>query len=287
VARARVLVVEGDEPLARGVVAALEAEDFAVELRTTARAGFQRACELLFDCIVCATELPDIDGAWLARRLRTEAATAAKTPILFVGPSDDPETRAQALAVGGDVFVGRPVSNDDVVAQVTALVAMSRRLRGDSEAPPSSTSMLAAIRGDLSLFPLASILMMFELERRSGSVDVVASSGKRASLLLVEGLFATTEVGGRAMPAIEALREVLSWRTGRFSFMPRDPAGLPPPRASVGALVLEAMRLEDEVGSGRHVAAPVAPAAGGPAAGAPAAAAAPSAPGKPVPPRPR
>ena len=124
---------------------------------------------------------------------------------------------------------------------------MARRIRGETaESPPSATTLTAAIRGDLSMFPLASILMMFEMERRSGLVEVVASSGTRAKLLIVDGLFATTEIGGEARPAIEVLRDVLSWRAGRFAYQPRDSGSLPAPRASVGALVLEAMRLEDE-----------------------------------------
>lgn len=245
----RVIVIDSDEWVARTLARELETRGFSVEIFAEARPGFQRACELVPDCIVCATELPDIDGVWVARRIRTEASSVAKTPILFVGTEEDRAAHAQVLSVGGDVYVCRPVSNDELAGQVTALVAMSRRLRGGSEAPPSSTSALAAIRGDLSLFPLASILMMFEMERRSGTVDVVASSGKRARLLLADGLFASTTVGGEERPALEVLREVLGWRAGRFAFAPRDAAQLPAPRASVGALVLEAMRLEDETKS--------------------------------------
>jgi len=249
VSRGRIVVVDGDEWTGRLLMRALEAEDFVVELFAEAQAAFQRVCEVAPDCIVSATELPDIDGFWLARRIRTEAAVVAKTPILFIGEENDKDARSQALSVGGDVFIRRPVTNDEVVASVAALIAMSRRLRGNmSEAPPSAGAM-AAIRGDLSLFPLASILMMFEMERRSGTIDVVSGSGKRASLLLVEGLFSNTEILGVAKPALEVLREVLSWRAGRFSFSPRESKHLPAPRASVGALVLEAMRLEDEKNS--------------------------------------
>lgn len=244
----RILVVDGDEWSSRPLARSLEEQGWQVEILAEARAAFQRACELVPDCLVSATELPDIDGFWLARRIRTEPGSVAKVPILFLGGADE-KARAQALSVGGDVFMPFPFSTADVVAQVGALVGMSRRLRGTmSEAPPSAGAM-AAIRGDLSLFPLASILMMFEMERRSGSIDVVSGSGKRASMLLVEGLFSNTDIAGVPKPALDVLREVLSWRAGRFSFTPRDAGHLPTPRASVGALVLEAMRLEDEKNS--------------------------------------
>lgn len=249
VLRGRILVVDGDEWTAKLLTRSLEEQGWQVELFSEARAAFQRACELIPDCIVSATELPDIDGFWLARRIRTEASSVSKVPILFVGAEDDNEGRGQALSVGGDVFIRRPVTNDDLVSSVAALVGMARRLRGTISEAPASAGAMAAIRGDLSLFPLASILMMFEMERRSGSIDVVSGSGKRASLLLVEGLFSNTEIGGLSKPALEVLREVLSWRAGRFSFSPREAGHMPTPRASVGALVLEAMRLEDEKNS--------------------------------------
>lgn len=244
----RVLVIEGDDSVADPLVRALSEEGFHVERRAEARSGFQCACEVPPDCIVCAAELPDLDGAWLVRRIRTEPGRVAKTPIILIGESRDKAVRQQALAVGVDAYVTRPAAIDEIATHVTALVGMSRRLVGDAE-PPSSTSLSAAIRGDLAQFPLASVLMMFEMERRSGHLDIVAASGKRAKLLLVSGLFASTEIDGQDKPALEVLREVLSWRAGRFAFSPREHTGMPEPRGSVGALVLEAMRLEDEKNS--------------------------------------
>lgn len=238
-------MIDGDEWLGRGLARVLEEKGFKAEVCLAAQDGFHKAVETRPDCIVCNPELPDIDGAYVARRVRTESGPVAKTPILFVGELTETTIRTQSLTVGADVFLARPVSNDDIVAQVNALIAMARRYDSD-DTPASSAANAAAIRGDLSAFPLASLLMMFEMERRSGTVQIVAQSGKRAVIVMSGGLFASTEVGGQQRPALEVLREVLSWRAGRFSFQPSESANLPAPRASVGALVLEAMRLEDE-----------------------------------------
>jgi two-component system OmpR family response regulator len=243
-------VIDGDEWLVRLLARSLVEAGWTVEVCASAREGFEKACIWSPDCIVCSIALPDIDGFWVARRIRTEAGSVAKIPILFVDELPDREARVQALKAGGDVVLARPIANEDVVAQVEALVSLSKR--GDvPEARESSTSLNAAsaLRGDLSLFPLASLLMMLEMERRSGTLDVKSSSGKKASLLITGGLFSSTEVGGQLLPALDALREVLSWRAGTFAFRPRDVGTLPPPRASVGAVVLEAMRLEDEKSS--------------------------------------
>ncbi len=216
------------------------------DFRDEARAGFQRACESLPDAVVCGVVLPDIDGFWVARRLRTEAGPVSLVPLVLVSEADDNDAHIQGLQVGADVVLERPITNEEIAAQVEALIAMARRFRPEVPEEQSATSLAAAFRGDLSNFPLASVLMMLEMERRTGSLEVVSGSNKRALLFLSSGLFANTEMSGEAHPAIDVLREVLGWRTGRFAFRPRDVGSLPPPRGSVGALVLEVMRLEDE-----------------------------------------
>lgn len=225
----------------------LRAKGYEVDLCVEARGGFQKACQTVPDCIVSAVDLPDIDGLWVARRVRTEGGPVARVPFVFVADAPDKETRVQGLNVGADVFVARPVSSEEIVAQVDAIIAMARRHRPEGRSEePSVPSLNVAFRGDLSTFPLASILMMLELERRTGTLEVLSGSGTRAVLNLSAGLFASTEIDDAATPPIDALRKVLSWRSGRFGFRPREVQSLPPPRGSVGALVLEAMRLDDE-----------------------------------------
>jgi CheY-like chemotaxis protein len=245
VTRGRVLVIDADEWTYTVLGRELRAKGWSVDVCDDARAGFQTACRTIPDCIVCAMDLPDIDGLWVARRIRTEGGPVARVPFLFVGEAPDAETRVQALHVGADAFLARPVSNEEILAQVDALVGMARRYTSDAD-EPSVPSLAVAFRGDLGTFPLASILMMLELERRTGTLEVVSSAGTKATLNLSAGLFASSEVDAEARTPIEALRLVLSWRAGKFGFRTREVDSLPPPGGSVGALVLEAMRLDDE-----------------------------------------
>jgi CheY-like chemotaxis protein len=243
-------VIDGDEWLVQVLARVLEGSGWEVAIGASAREGFEKACQTLPDCIVCSLHLPDIDGLWVARRVRTEPGAVAKTPFIIVDEIDR-ESRLQALHVGADLVLARPISNEEIAAQMEALVAMVQRVRGEGiprdRESSAAQSAAAALRGDVSLFPLASLLMMLEMERRSGTLDVKSSSGKHASLMIVAGLFSSTEMDGEMKQPLEVLREVLSWRAGAFAFRPRDVGTLPPPRASVGAIVLEAMRLEDEI----------------------------------------
>lgn len=241
-------MIDGDEWLGRLLARALLEKGFVTDCCEDARSGFQRACSSVPDCVVCSVVLPDIDGFWVARRIRTEAGSVAKTPFLLVADIADRDARIQGLQVGADCMLERPVSNEEIVAQVDALVSMARRFaeKASPDSERSAPSLGAAFRGDLSNFPLASVLGMLEMERRTGSLEVVSGSGRRALLVLSTGFFAASEIGGVALPALEVLEVVLGWRTGRFAFRPRDVSSLPPPQGSVGALLLEAMRLEDE-----------------------------------------
>ncbi len=249
--RGRILVIDGDEWLGRLLARVLHEKDFTTDFCDDARSGFQRACDTVPDCVVCSIVLPDIDGFWVARRIRTEVGPVSKTPILLVGDIADKDARIQGLQVGADVMLERPVTNEEIVAQVEALVSMARRFGPEVPEEHSAPSLAAAFRGDLSNFPLASVLMMLEMERRTGILEVISGSGTRAQLTLALGVFASTEIEGNPASALEVLRDVLAWRTGRFAFRPRDAGSMPPSRGgNVGALVLEAMRLEDERNAG-------------------------------------
>jgi CheY-like chemotaxis protein len=238
----RVLVVESDAQFGTALTETLRKRGHGVELCVDARTGFRRVAETMPDCVLSNIELSDIDGFWLSRRIRTESGEVARTPIALMGIALDKETRRQCFAAGADVILPLPADFEDIFLTVEAIVRLRDRFA--SEGGPASED--AAMGGDLATFPLASILMMFELERRSGIVDVLSSGGMHARMKIAVGLFAQAELNGEERPEIEVLRKVLSWRAGRFKFRSTDADRLPEPRSSVGALILEAMRLEDE-----------------------------------------
>ena len=69
--RGRVLVIDGDEWIGPLLARALREKGFEADVCGEAREGFTKACATMPDCVVCSFELPDIDGYWVARRLRT------------------------------------------------------------------------------------------------------------------------------------------------------------------------------------------------------------------------
>jgi two-component system OmpR family response regulator len=92
------------------------------------------------DVVVLDVMLPDIDGLEVLRRLR---ADASDVPVLFLTARDAVEDRIAGLTAGGDDYVTKPFSLEEVVARLRGLM---RR----AGAAPVRTSALLTV-GDLTL----------------------------------------------------------------------------------------------------------------------------------------
>ena len=250
-ARGRVLIIEHEDWEAALLTRFLGEAGYEVHVAGEARAGFDKVRELQPDCILCNVNLPDIDGFWVARRVRTEPSRVATTPFLFLTDADDKESRLQGLNVGADLYLTKPFSNDEVVAQVSALIDMANRLRQQRESfssdGPQSSVAGAAFSGDVAQMSVATVLTLLELERRSGRLKVRGESNKVALLELTEGKFAAGTLDDKPWNSMELLREVLRWKKGSFSFRGMQAtASDSGEQQKIGGLLLEAMRLEDE-----------------------------------------
>jgi DNA-binding response OmpR family regulator len=244
VAKGRIVIIEQDEWESTLLAKFLAEAGYEVHVSGEARAGFDKVRELQPDCILCDVNLPDIDGFWVARRVRTEPTA----PFLFLTDADDSESRLQGLNVGADLYLTRPFRDEEVVAQVGALIDMANRLRKQRESFSSDgpvTSVGAAFQGDVAQMSVATVLTLLELERRSGHLKVSSELGRIAILELHEGALAGATLDDKPEEPTAVLRETLRWKQGRFTFRNADVVQ-PGTRQTIGGLLIEAMRLEDE-----------------------------------------
>ena len=242
-----VLVIEDDGWVSGLLSAAIREAGYDVVVCSGAQEGLDRACADQPDCIVCDVDLPDHDGYWVARNVRTHASRVSVTPFLFLSGLDDEQSRLQGFHVGADVYMTKPFRVDEVVAQIGALVQMAARLRARRDSmmsiPPSSTAN--AIEGDLGQMSIATVLTVLEMERRTGVFEVV-SKKRRAQLEMARGGVIDGAIGGTKVSALTALRTMLTWTVGRFSFKPTALREVPQSNKSLGAFLIEALRLQDE-----------------------------------------
>ena len=87
---------------------------------------------------------------------------------------------------------------------------------------------------------------MLEIERHSGRLKVATDDGLLASFELAEGSVVSSRLSENDTDPLQTLRTALCWKQGRFWFrqQPAEAASFPP--RSIGSLLLEATRQNDE-----------------------------------------
>ena len=116
---ASLLVVE-DEPNIRELLAtSLRFAGFEVTTAADGQSALESASAHSPDLVVLDVMLPDMDGFEVTRRLRESGRLL---PIVFVTARDSVEDKIKGLTVGGDDYVTKPFSLEEVVARVRALL---------------------------------------------------------------------------------------------------------------------------------------------------------------------
>jgi two-component system, OmpR family, response regulator len=124
---ARLLVVE-DEPNIRELLAtSLRFAGFEVHVAADGATALKQAAEHEPDLVVLDVMLPDMDGFTVTRKLR---GSGRLLPIVFVTARDSLEDKIKGLTVGGDDYVTKPFSLEEVVARIRAVL---RRTRGEQD----------------------------------------------------------------------------------------------------------------------------------------------------------
>ncbi|MBI0301049.1 response regulator transcription factor [Streptomyces sp. PRKS01-29] len=136
----RVLVVDDESALADLLSMALRYEGWEVRTAGDGAEAIRVTRELRPDAVVLDIMLPDMDGLTVLGRLRRELPDV---PVLFLTARDAVEDRIAGLTAGGDDYVTKPFSLEEVVARLRGL------LRRSGAAAARSESVLAV--GDLIL----------------------------------------------------------------------------------------------------------------------------------------
>lgn len=118
--------------------------------------------------------------------------------------------------------------------------------RATSDVEEIDPNESSSINGFLSEVSLSTVLAMLEIERHTGRLKVATDDGKLASFELTEGSVISSRLLENDADPLQTLRTALCWKQGRFWFR-QQPAEAPsyPPR-SIGSLLLEATRQNDE-----------------------------------------
>ena len=136
----RVLTVDDEPSLTELLSMAMRYEGWDVSTAASGSAAVKVAREVRPDAIVLDMMLPDFDGLEVIRRIRMDQPDV---PVIFLTAKDAVGDRIGGLTAGGDDYVTKPFSLEEVIARLRAL------LRRSGATAPASDSLLVV--GDLTL----------------------------------------------------------------------------------------------------------------------------------------
>ncbi len=113
----RILVIEDEGAVARGVRDALSFNGYSVEVAETGEDGYERALAEEFDLIILDLMLPGMQGFEVLTRLRKESL---QVPVLILTARGQESDRVKGLELGADDYIVKPFSVKELVARVVA-----------------------------------------------------------------------------------------------------------------------------------------------------------------------
>ena len=125
----RVLVVDDEPNIADVISMALRFQGFTVESAGDGRTALEAVSTFKPDLLVLDVMLPDMEGFEVARRL---GAQRARVPIIFLTARDDTDDKVRGLTLGGDDYVTKPFSLEELVARIRSILRRSGLAEADA-----------------------------------------------------------------------------------------------------------------------------------------------------------
>jgi two-component system, OmpR family, response regulator len=129
-AAVRVLVVDDEPSLAELLSSVLRFEGWQVQTAADGQGALRAARDFRPDAVVLDIMLPDFDGLEVLRRLRQEQPQVC---VLFLTARDAVEDRVAGITAGGDDYVTKPFSIEEVLARLRGLLRRADLTRRHSE----------------------------------------------------------------------------------------------------------------------------------------------------------
>ncbi len=140
---ARLLVVDDEPSILELLSVSLRFAGFEVVTATNGADALNQVRQVQPDLLVLDVMMPGLDGFAVASTLRSRGD---RVPVLFLTAKDATEDRVKGLTLGGDDYVTKPFSLEELVARIRAVLRRTGGPAAGAEQPPSRLSY-----GDLVL----------------------------------------------------------------------------------------------------------------------------------------
>ncbi len=186
------------------------------------------------DLLIVGTDLPFIPVAKFTEILRSNPRTD-KTPIIFIGEN---EQALDEIKTVKDSFVPKPIDLRHLVAEIGRILGRIKKVEevysGEKE-----------ISGSLTQIPLVDLFQVLTLNRREGKLIVKKNESEICQVFLKDGMIINAVIN--ETEGEKALFRALTWKEGKFEFIPIQVKTQTRITAPTGKLLMEGMREADEL----------------------------------------
>ena len=252
----RILVVDDDPWILRMVAMVLEKRGYEV---TTAGDGEEALFKIETskpELIITDVMMPKMDGWTLVKAVRARPELAL-VPVLFLTAAGQDDDKIKGFRLGADDYIAKPFRFEDLDNRVQeALKKKQAALATQAEVAAAPTAAANApakptgIQGNLEQLGLSSLLVMVEMERKSG-ILLLQRPGCNGRLFVREGRVIAARVDGDKAPSDartgeKAVYHLLTWDSGKFDFSAVAVEMEDEIKSTTTHLLMEGARLIDE-----------------------------------------
>lgn len=232
------LLVDGDSKSLRLVDVSLKKAGFYVTATSNGREALAALESAVPDLIISDTNMPEMDGFELCRRLQQKPEWAG-IPFIFLSARTPIEEKIRGLDLGVEDYLCKPIYIKELTIRVRMVLQRQERERLASRREGGTK-----FEGQLADIGVVDLVQIIEINRKSGIIHVQNRDGRRGALYFRDGLVIDAETG--QLQGAEAVYRIFAWSEGSFEvefklIRRRDTIEL-----STQALLMEGMRRLDE-----------------------------------------
>jgi CheY-like chemotaxis protein len=233
----------------------LEKRGYGIFTASDGEDGLMRADAVKPDLIITDVMMPKLDGWALVRALRSRHEFAL-VPVIFLTALGGEDDRIRGFRLGADDYLPKPFRFEELELRVANALKKRMATRAKAEEviaaapPPVPGKKPVGIHGQLEQLGLSSLLVMIEMERKSGILRL-ERPGVTGRIFSRDGKVISARLDGNGVPAsakkgAESVYQMLTWSDGRFDFSAVEVDMEDEVKSTTTHLLMEGARLIDE-----------------------------------------
>ena len=191
------------------------------------------------DLVVADVMMPGTDGIAMFRRMREANAPWGETPLVFLSGRDESQTKVDALQMGAEDFLVKPVDLKELAARIRNVIRRDAKWRKGATAPAQAQGVV----GDLKNLGVPDIVQTLHLGLKTACVRVTGKGGE-GRIWFENGRIRHAELG--TLSGEGAFYEMLRWQEGPFVIAHGQTTKLRTIEMDEMQLMMEGLRRLDE-----------------------------------------